>query len=63
MAQKKIEQRTCFDCFHCKACHLWCNSISKTVAQKCPEFEPVRYVTVRDLHDMLLIKKEMGGAE
>ena len=35
--------------------------ISKTVAPKCPEFEPVQYVTVRDLHNMLLMKKEMDG--
>lgn len=62
MAKKNAQKKTCFDCFHCKACHLWCNSISATVAPKCPEFEPVRYATAKDLHDMLLLKREKEGA-
>lgn len=45
--------RTCDDCFHCPACHLWSSgAISPTVAPKRPQFEPARYVTLAELHEM-----------
>ncbi len=44
--------RTCADCFHFSACHLWAVSISTDVAPKCPQFEPVRYASLADLHEM-----------
>lgn len=44
--------RTCADCFHFSACHLWAVSISTDVAPKCPQFEPARYASLADLHEM-----------
>ena len=44
--------RTCEDCFHFSACHLWAVSISTDVAPKCPQFEPARYASLADLHEM-----------
>ena len=50
---KPVPSRTCADCFHCQACHLWSGgAISVSVAPKCPQFEPVRYVSLADLHEM-----------
>ena len=49
---KPAPSRTCADCFHFTACHLWAVSISTNVAPKCPQFEPARYVSLADLHEM-----------
>ena len=43
---------TCADCFHFSACHLWAVSISTEVAPQCPQFEPARYATLAELHEM-----------
>lgn len=52
-------QRSCTDCFHCEACHLWSNGpIAASVAPKCQQFEPVRYVTLAELHEMQKTQKE-----
>lgn len=51
MARDK-QSITCDDCFHLGSCMLWCNAISPTAAQRCPQFEPTRYVTVRELYEM-----------
>ena len=49
----KAPTRTCDDCYHCQACHMWSSgAISPTVAPKCPQFEPTRYVTLAELHKM-----------
>lgn len=44
--------RTCADCSHFSACHLWAVSISTNVAPQCPQFEPARYASIADLHEM-----------
>lgn len=44
--------RTCADCFHFSACHLWAVAISTDVAPQCPQFEPARYASLADLHEM-----------
>ena len=63
MGKKSDTARTCSDCFHNEACHLWCNSISDSVSPKCPQFEPVRYVKLRDLHDMHIMLHKMTEKE
>lgn len=54
MAKKAnhMPSRTCADCFHFSACHLWAVSISTDVAPQCPQFEPARYASIADLHEM-----------
>lgn len=54
MANKdnKTPSRTCADCFHFLACHLWAVSISTDVAPQCPQFEHARYASLADLHEM-----------
>lgn len=49
--------RTCADCFHFCACHLWAVSISTDVAPKCTQFEPARYASLADLHEMYKMAK------
>ena len=49
---KPTPSRTCADCFHFFACHLWVVSISTNVAPQCPQFEPARYASLADLHEM-----------
>lgn len=49
--------RTCADCFHFSACHLWAVSISTDVAPQCPQFEPARYASLADLHEMYQMAK------
>lgn len=44
--------RSCADCFHFYACHLWAVSISTDVAPKCPQFEPARYATLKEMQDL-----------
>lgn len=57
---KKKSERTCQECFHCQACHLWSNSqIPDKVAQKCPQFESIIYVKLRDLAEMKKMMEEM----
>ena len=57
----KAPKRTCADCYHYQACHLWSNgAISDKVATKCPQFEPMRYVTLKDLYEMHQLAKEKG---
>lgn len=53
MSKQTNPTRTCQDCFHCLACHLWSSgAISATVAQKCPQFEPARYASLAELQDL-----------
>lgn len=62
--KSKKPTRTCAECFHCEACHLWSGGpISVTVAEKCPQFEPIIYVKLRDLAEMRKILKEIGHEE
>lgn len=50
--------RTCADCFHCQACHMWSNGAnSATVAAKCPRFETVRCATLKELQDLYKMHK------
>lgn len=60
MGKQKNETttRTCHDCLHCKACYLWNNgAISDSVASKCPQFDPARYATLAELHDLYRMYK------
>ena len=58
MSKQTNPIRTCTDCFHCHACHLWSNgAISNTVAAKCPQFEPVRYASLKELQDLYKMQK------
>lgn len=61
MASRPIDtkpQRTCADCFHCKACHMWSSgAISDTVASKCQQFEPVLYASLKELQDLYKMHK------
>lgn len=57
MSKQTNPTRTCADCFHCKACHMWSGAISNTVAEKCPQFETVRYATLKELQDLYKMYK------
>lgn len=58
MAKATNQTRTCADCFHCKACHMWSSgAISDTVASKCQQFEPVRYASLKELQDLYKMHK------
>ena len=62
MAKKanQTPSRTCDDCFHFSACHMWAVSISTDVAPQCPQFEPARYASLADLHEMhQMVKGEL----
>ena len=53
MSKQTNPARTCTDCMHCLACHLWSNgAISNSVAPKCPQFEPARYASLAELQDL-----------
>lgn len=54
---KHTPSRTCADCLHFCACHLWAISISTDVAPQCPVFEPVRYRTLAELDDLRQMHK------
>lgn len=54
---KQTPSRTCADCFHFCACHLWAISISTDVAPRCPVFEPVRNRTLAELDDLRQMHK------
>lgn len=58
MSKQANPTRTCDDCFHCQACHMWSNgAFSATVAAKCPQFEPVRYASLKALQDVYKMHK------
>lgn len=51
-------QRSCDDCFHREACHMWSNgAISNTVSLKCQQYEPVSYMLLKELRDLYKMHK------
>ena len=53
MSKQTNPARTCTDCMHCLACHLWSNgAISNSVAPKCPQFKTERYASLAELQDL-----------
>lgn len=58
MSKKTNQPRTCADCLHCQACHLWSSGkISDSVAPKCQQFEPARYVSLAEIQDLCRMLK------
>lgn len=58
MSKKMNVERTCDNCMHCLACHLWSNgAISNSVAPKCPQFKPARYASLAELQDLYRMYK------
>ena len=58
MSKQTNPARTCADCLHCQACHLWSSgAISDSVAPKCQEFEPARYVSLAEIQDLYRMYK------
>lgn len=52
-----MAKRTCEGCFHCAACSMWAE-MAKANATKCSQFEPNRYASLADLHEMHQAKGE-----
>ena len=60
MSKQTKPARTCANCLHCQACHLWSSGeISDSVAPKCPQFEPARNGSLAELQDLYRMYK--GG--
>ena len=58
MSKQTNPARTCADCLHCQACHLWSSgAISDSVATKCPQFKPARYASLAELQDLYRMYK------
>lgn len=58
MRKQMNPARTCTDCMHCLACHLWSSgAISNSVAPKCPQFKPARYASLAELQDLYRMYK------
>ena len=58
MSKKMNVERTCDNCMHCLACHLWSNgAISESVAPKCHQFKPARYASLAELQDLYRMYK------
>ena len=58
MSKQTNPARTCADCLHCQACHLWSSgAISDSVAPKCPQFTPARYASLAELQDLYRMYK------
>lgn len=58
MNKQTNQARTCTDCMHCLACHLWSNgAISNSVAPKCPQFKAARYASLAELQDLYRMYK------
>lgn len=52
MSNQVNQERTCTDCHHYGACNIWGKPVSDVVARACPQFEPARYISISELHDL-----------